>query len=590
MYTDKFSNHGLHRFQWVFCQLEMLRHAVQPDVRAILEKLPKTLDETYERVLKDINENNREHARRLLHCLAFAVRPLRVEELAEILTFDFDTAQGDIPKFHADRRPKDQEEAVLSICSSLIAIVDKRGSRVVQFSHLSVKEFLTSIHLASSIGHLTPYHILPGPAHTILAQVCIGFLLHLDDRVDNNSVKGSPLAEYAAQHWVAHAQFEDVTSCVEDGMTSLFDLDKPHFAAWIGLYNIDSESGGTLPSEIPSPLYYAAFCGFRDLVRYIAIKLPQDVNAIGGSFGFPLVAALCRNHFQVAEVLLEHGGSVDVRDTRKQTALHKTIDWHGEVVINTVQFLLEHGADVNARRDDLWTPLHLAVNIGEPKVVQMLLEHQADVNSRNDEGQAPLHLLSRRENSQDEDDSWDIAKLLLERGANANETDKYNTTPLHLASYNKRLKIVQVLLDHGANADAEKDQGETPLQIVLRGNHNAQEDGVGVARLLLEHGAEAYAQDKYHIPTSDLACCFGKEKIWQVLLGDGEIFKLEKYRNQTAFLLWIEGECYSQDHSLRVSHIFPRVRREWDCTRQVRHNPVTLRIIPWKARDGTNAA
>ena len=50
----KFSNYLLYRFQWVFCQLETLRHVVQPDVRAILEQLPKTLDETYERVLKEI--------------------------------------------------------------------------------------------------------------------------------------------------------------------------------------------------------------------------------------------------------------------------------------------------------------------------------------------------------------------------------------------------------------------------------------------------------------------------------------------------------------------------------------------------------
>ncbi len=565
---DKFSNHVLYRFQWVFCQLEMLRHAVQPDVRTILEKLPKTLDETYERVLKVINENNRGHARRLLHCLAVAVRPLRVEELAEILTFDFDTAHGGIPKFHADRRPEDQEEAMLSICSSLVVVVvDNRGSRVVQFSHLSVKEFLTSDHLASSTGHLTPYHILPGSAHTILAQVCLGFLLHLDDHNDNTSVQGSPLAEYAARHWVAHAQFEDVASHVGDGMKTLFDLDKPHFAAWIGLYDIDAESGGRLTSEIPCPLYYSALYGFHGLTRHTAIKHPRHVNAIGGSYGFPLVAALCRNHFRVAELLLEYGGNVDVRDTRKQTALHKTIDRHDEVAIDAVRFLLERGADVNARRDDLWTPLHLAVNIGELTMTRMLLDHQADVNSRNDDGQAPLHLLSRRETSQDEDDGFDIAKLLLERGANVNEKDKDNATPLHLASYNKRLKIVRVLLDHGANADAEIDQGETPLQIVLGSNHNAQEDGVGIARLLLEHGAEAYARDKYHISTSDLACCFGKEKTGQVLLGGGENLKPENNRDQTAFRLWIEGKYYSQERILGVSHIFPRVRRRWECAR-----------------------
>src|SRR6266404_1873549 len=284
-----------YRFQWVFCQLETLRHAgVQPDVRAILDGLPRTLDETYERILKNINEKNRRHARRLLHSLAVAVRPLRVEELAEILTFDFDGAQGGIPTFHADRRPKDQEEAVLSTCSSLIDIVDNRGSPVVQFSHLSVKEFLTSRHLASITGDLSQFHIIPKTAHTILAQACLGLLLHLNDRDDD---KSSPLAEYAARHWVAHAQFEDVASRVMDGMKSLFDQHKPHFAAWIGLYDIDAELSGKLSSEIPSPLYYSALCGFHDLVKHLAVKHPRLVNAVGGSYGFPLVAALCRNHF-----------------------------------------------------------------------------------------------------------------------------------------------------------------------------------------------------------------------------------------------------------------------------------------------------
>jgi phosphate uptake regulator len=59
-------------------------------VARILEELPETLDETYERVLREINKANREHARRLLQCLTVALRPLRVEELAEVLAIDFD--------------------------------------------------------------------------------------------------------------------------------------------------------------------------------------------------------------------------------------------------------------------------------------------------------------------------------------------------------------------------------------------------------------------------------------------------------------------------------------------------------------------
>jgi ankyrin repeat protein len=550
----------------VFCQLETLRHAVQPNVRRILEKLPKTLDETYERVLKNINENNQEHAHRLLHCLAVSVRPLHVEELAEILAFDFDAAEGSIPKFHPDRRPRNQEHALLSICSSIITIVGNRGSRVVQFSHLSVKEFLTSSHLASPTGHLNLYHILPGPAHTIFTQVCLGLLLHPKDRNHDRNV--SPLSEYAARHWVTHAQFEDVASRVIDGMKSLFDSDKLHFTAWIDRYDIDSESGGKLLSERPNASYYSALCGFHGLVRHIAIKHQQHINAIGGSYGFPIVAALCRNHFSVAELLLELGGRVDVRDTRKQTVLHIAIERHDKGAFGAVQFLLENGADVNAKRDDLWTPLHLAFNVGKFKAARMLLEHHADVNARNDDGQAPLHLLSRWEAQKDEEDGSDDAKQLLERGANVNGKDNDNATPLHLASYYKRLEIVRVLLDHGANIDMVNDQGKTPLQIAMMGNGHYQVDSVGVARLLLAHGAEAYARDNYPISTSDLACCFRKEKIGQVLLGNGPLSEPESSWDHI-FWLWMEGKYYSPEHTLHVSHVAHRVQRGWQRTRHV---------------------
>jgi hypothetical protein len=177
---DGFSDQVSFRFRWVFCQLETLRRSVHRNLRGILAKLPKTLDETYERVLRDINEDNREHARRLLHCLAVAIRPLRVEELAEILAFDFDDIQGGIPKFRADWRSKDQEGAVLSTCSSLISVVDSDldyfgKCRVVQFSHFSVKEFLMSDRLASVARDTSRYHILPGPAHTISRRPVLDF-------------------------------------------------------------------------------------------------------------------------------------------------------------------------------------------------------------------------------------------------------------------------------------------------------------------------------------------------------------------------------------------------------------------------------
>ncbi|KAI9432209.1 hypothetical protein H4582DRAFT_1777559, partial [Lactarius indigo] len=158
-------------FRWVFCQLEILRHCFPSSVLSILEQLPQSLDETYERILREISRANGDHAYRLLQCLTVAVRPLRVEELAEVLAIDFNARGG--PKLNTDWRWEDNEEAVLSACSSLVAVVMDGDSRVVQFSHFSVKEFLTSNRLASSLGEESRFHIRLESANTILAQASL---------------------------------------------------------------------------------------------------------------------------------------------------------------------------------------------------------------------------------------------------------------------------------------------------------------------------------------------------------------------------------------------------------------------------------
>jgi hypothetical protein len=195
--------------------------------------LPESLDETYERVLKEIKKPNRNHARRLLQCLVVAIRPLDVRELAEVLAVDFD-AEG-IPKLKPDWRWEDQEQVLLTLCSSLIITAETDDSRVVQFSHFSVKEFLTSERLATSSEDVSCYHIDLEPAHTILAQACMSVLLLPDNsvRVEEDGVgKRSPLAGYAARHWVTHAQFEGMSPFLRKVMEFLFDLDWPHFASW----------------------------------------------------------------------------------------------------------------------------------------------------------------------------------------------------------------------------------------------------------------------------------------------------------------------------------------------------------------------
>src|SRR6267154_613414 len=297
-----------YRFRWVYCQLERLRHCLPPSVRDILNELPDSLDETYERVLKDINKANQKHAIRLLHCLTVAIRPLLVEDLAEVLAVDFDAAQqGGIPTLNPDWRWADNQQAVLSTCSSLIMIVDDRDSQVVQFSHFSVKEYLTSDRLANASRDVSCYYILPESAHTILAQACLGVLLRLDNHVEKENAGDIPLANYAAEHWVDHARFKDVPSRVQDAVEVFLDADKPHHAACLRLHPAGEWACWTLFSDAGMPcgmpLYYASFYGFYDVAKHLAVKHPEHVNARGGPLVSPLAAALYRGHFEVAELL-----------------------------------------------------------------------------------------------------------------------------------------------------------------------------------------------------------------------------------------------------------------------------------------------
>ena len=95
----------------------MLRQCLPASIRQTLDQLPQSLDDTYLHTLSHIPQANQAHAHRMLQCLVVAARPLYVEELAELLAFDFDATPGGIPKYRPALRLDDQTQAVLSTCS-----------------------------------------------------------------------------------------------------------------------------------------------------------------------------------------------------------------------------------------------------------------------------------------------------------------------------------------------------------------------------------------------------------------------------------------------------------------------------------------
>jgi ankyrin repeat protein len=376
---------------------------------------------------------------------------------------------------NADWRWDDHEQAVLSTCSSLITIVPADyGSPIVQFSHFSVKEFLLSDRLTTSTRQISQYRIVLEDANTLIAGACLGVLLQ--DPIDENGTAATaPLARYAAEHWITHARIGDVASRVRDGMERLFDQDRPYFSAWVKLllFDADTRRWSKDPQMIrqpgATPLYYAARCGFHELVEHLVLKYPQYANAIGGEAGTALHAASCEGHIAVVRSLLKCGVDVDARGRWNQSPL-SLVSLLGR--LDVVQYLLDHGADPNFHGDEDVTPLRRAAVGGCLEIVRVLLEHHADANSQDDEGLTAIHavLLDGDLNG----DYPPIVRLLLEYGANLNARDNERRTPLHLLSSSKhggylglsvRLEIACILLSHGADVDAEDKEGRTPFQV-----------------------------------------------------------------------------------------------------------------------------
>ncbi|KAI9884227.1 MAG: hypothetical protein M1823_003976 [Watsoniomyces obsoletus] len=468
-----------------------------------LASLPKTLDETYARILNSIPESHRHKAIRILQLLIFSERPLLIEEIVDAVAVG---PKGERHFNPENRMPVPRE--ILRYCSSLVVVVTVRGYLTnweeLQLAHSSVKEYLTSSRVETQFSQ----DLQETTAKASIAIVCLAYLMHLDQDLELEEIKRTfPFAQYCGRYWMEHA-----AECKEQGdelrlLTMELLL---HKKAYTNSYRLCPRDQPWLnPSHLsraspPAALYYTSLGGLANAVGDL-IQKGADANALGGRYGTALQAASAHGHTRVVKLLLSQRAEVNVKGGHYGTALQAaSLEGHNQIV----DLLLSHGAEVNAQGPFGNTALQLALREGHDRTIELLLSHGAKANSEGGHYGTVLQAASYRGHDQ-------IVELLLSRGAEINVEGGSFGTALQAASYQGHDQIVELLLNRGADINAEGGPVGTALQAASSQGHDQ------IVELLLNRGADINSEGGPVGTALQAASSRGHGQIVELLLSRG---------------------------------------------------------------------
>ncbi|MEQ9375658.1 MAG: ankyrin repeat domain-containing protein [Imperialibacter sp.] len=147
-------------------------------------------------------------------------------------------------------------------------------------------------------------------------------------------------------------------------------------------------------------------------------------------------------------------------------------------VTDFVRYYSEPGSDT--------TLLHKSVRAAAYKISEFLIQKEPDINSFDENGQTPLHIAIEVENAK-------LVNLLINGGANPNLKTKggLEGTPLMFASSIKDTTISKLLLDAGAKVNTIDINGDPALNWAAYYGHTDQ------MRLLIKAGADLSLRSKH---------------------------------------------------------------------------------------------
>ncbi|XP_035677366.1 death-associated protein kinase 1-like [Branchiostoma floridae] len=216
----------------------------------------------------------------------------------------------------------------------------------------------------------------------------------------------------------------------------------------------------------------------RGLEAGVDVKVKRDW---GWRDQTSLHVASRHGHTKVAELLIQNGADLEVRDREDLTSLH-VASKHGQTEV--VELLIRHGVDLEAKDYEQSTPLHLAAARGHTGTCELLIRSGAEVMAKHQDQPTTLHRAATGGHA-------GTCELLIRYGADVNAVgDEVQSTPLHEAAYRGHTGTCELLIRSGADVMARDRRQSTPL-------HEAAAEGhTGTCELLIRFGADVTARDQ----------------------------------------------------------------------------------------------
>jgi hypothetical protein len=395
------------------CQLDLVKKCKQAGAaRKRLRNLPKTLDETYDRILSVIPDETWEVARAALALLTYSLQPLTIQELAEGMVVD---CREQI--FDPDEHRLTNYREVLEICSSLVTIAsvpfrprevqwqsEKAGIErtnilmvqpdleVVQFAHFSVKEYFM-LERAKARPKVSRFSFSSVTAHREISETCLIYLLDFSrgKRLNRIDFQVFPLLAYTARYWLEHwrrqlalADQQTVDSLIRRMLDTDTDSGSKSYINYLNIcppdtlvgYGYGDQVVGKSLDAFPQPLYYTAQLGHYELCEWLLQQGKSDVNT-RGLFGQLIHVAARFGHAKVIRLLIDHEAELNTFCGEYGYPLQAAaFGGHTEVV----RLLLDNGADVNAQGGEFGSAFIAACFEGHMEAARVLLDRRADMD------------------------------------------------------------------------------------------------------------------------------------------------------------------------------------------------------------------